>query len=91
MVLPNRATAYTLAFGARNAGGGGACAIIAGFGSRTSGAQFFQRQFPLTATFTQFSIRGTTDGTTNGYVALIVQCFSGENNTVILDAVSLGV
>ena len=87
VTLPATRTALTLTFSAKATGN---CQIIAVFSARGSGNFYGQRQVALTSTWTTYTVKGTTDGSsTNGFVAVEMQCGSGTNQAVYLDAVSL--
>jgi len=64
------------------------CLIFAVFGA-VGGDYYAQMQFDLTSSYAAYSIQGTTDGYTSGFVALEVNCEDGTNNQVYIDDVTL--
>ena len=86
ITFPARATRYTLTYHAQSPSGS-VCAIIPSIG--TDGGYYESLPLALSTSWAQYSISYTTDGGTRGFVALEVQCFSGTNNVVNIDQVSL--
>ena len=82
----SRPTRYTLSYYAQSPSGS-TCAILPSIG--TDGGHYEGLPLALSSSWTKYSISYTTNGGTRGFVALVVQCFSGTNNLVYLDQISL--
>ncbi|CZR65965.1 uncharacterized protein PAC_15865 [Phialocephala subalpina] len=88
VTFPSTSIPLTLTFYAKSNTTG--CSIIAVFGIR-GGAYFAEKQVQLTTNYAVYSVSGTTDGETLGFVALEVQCSGSTGGSVVLiDGVALG-
>ena len=83
--LPSIITYFTLQFDAYATQASGYCEIYSVVGPRSGGNYFGEATFPLTQSWQQYSYKGTTDGTSAGFVALAVNCGGGTNNSVYID------
>ena len=88
VTFPSTPISLTLTFYAMTTQPANYCSILAAFGRR-GGGNYAQTQVSVTGTWTGYSVSGTTDGYTLGYVALVVQCEGGTNNEVFIDDITL--
>ncbi|KAK3332948.1 hypothetical protein B0T19DRAFT_113798 [Cercophora scortea] len=85
--FPNKPTKYTMTFWAQSPNPA-SCWVLPSIGTVGTGL-YEGSPFGLSTAWTQYSITYTTNGDTDGFVAIATQCQSGTDNKVYLDQISL--